>query len=79
MIHSLKIVAATLLSLSFAEILSPVQFDSADYKSRGNLTVASSTNTYAQAVNYGKTHPTRDGESWSGWYHIVFLNFSQLV
>lgn len=28
---------------------------------------SSNTNTYAQAVNYGKTHPTRDGESWSGW------------
>ena len=27
----------------------------------------SSTNTYAEAVKYGQTHPTRDGESWSGW------------
>ena len=27
----------------------------------------SSTNTYAEAVKYGQSHPTRDGESWSGW------------
>jgi hypothetical protein len=32
-----------------------------------NRTSTSSTNTYAQAINYGETHPTRDGESWSGW------------
>ncbi len=25
------------------------------------------TNTYAEAVYYGQTHPTRDGESWNGW------------
>jgi hypothetical protein len=31
------------------------------------LNTTSSTNTYAQAVNYGQTHPTRDGGSWSGW------------
>lgn len=28
---------------------------------------SSSTNTYAQAIDYGKTHPTRGGESWNGW------------
>lgn len=25
------------------------------------------TNTYAQAIDYGRTHPTRDGGTWSGW------------
>ena len=25
------------------------------------------TNTYAQAITYAKTHPTRDGGSWNGW------------
>ena len=29
--------------------------------------LSSSTNTYSQAYNYGQTHPTRDGGSWSGW------------
>ena len=33
----------------------------------GAVTSSSYTNTYAEAVNYAKTHPTRDGESWSGW------------
>lgn len=25
------------------------------------------TNTYSEAIYYGQTHPTRDGESWNGW------------
>ncbi len=37
------------------------------------LNTTSSTNTYAQAVNYGQTHPTRDGRSWSGWYKIYYI------
>lgn len=32
-----------------------------------NLNTTSGTNTYAQAINYGQTHPTRDGGSWSQW------------
>ncbi len=45
------------------------QFDEKDlvFRNSTGLSVQSSTNTYAQAVNYGKTHPTRDGGSWSGW------------
>ena len=33
-------------------------------KSKQQLNSTSSTNTYAEAYNYGQTHPTRDGESW---------------
>lgn len=25
------------------------------------------TNTYAAAINYGRTHPTRDGGTWANW------------
>ena len=47
-----------------------VQIDKSDYifvQNAANLTTSTSTNTYAEAYNYGLTHPTRDGESWSGW------------
>jgi hypothetical protein len=43
------------------------QFDEQDKVYRSGVNVTSSTNTYAQAINYGQTHPTRDGGSWSGW------------
>ncbi len=50
-------------------VASAVNFDEDDfvYKIRNNVTSGATTNTYAQAINYGKTHPTRDGASWSGW------------
>jgi hypothetical protein len=38
-----------------------------DLKERLATNLTGGTNTYAQAVNYGQTHPTRDGGSWSGW------------
>ena len=47
-----------------------IHFDNADILSRNcsdGATTSTTTNSYAQAVNYGKTHPTRDGGSWSGW------------
>jgi hypothetical protein len=28
---------------------------------------AHATNTYAEAIAYAKSHPTRDGSSWKGW------------
>lgn len=43
------------------------KFQDEDRKNASNLNSTASTNSYAQAVNYGETHPTRDGESWSGW------------
>lgn len=47
-------------------ILSAKQIDELDRKYFLGLNT-SSTNTYAQAINYGQTHPNRDGGSWSGW------------
>jgi hypothetical protein len=45
-----------------------------DYKFvKENRLNYTSTNSYAQAINYGQTHPTRDGESWSGWYGMIAL------
>jgi len=45
--------------------------DEADFnflKESGGLnSTLTGTNTYAGAINYGKTHPTRDGGSWNGW------------
>jgi hypothetical protein len=46
--------------------------DAADYAyfkniSDNSFSIASSTNTYNQAIYYGQTHPTRDGGSWNGW------------
>lgn len=47
---------------------SAIQFNETDIFSRKyGVDVTATTNTYAQAINYGKTHPTRDGGSWSGW------------
>jgi hypothetical protein len=50
------------------------QFDEKDifYRNSSDTVVKKNnlkytTNTYAQAIEYGQTHPTRDGESWSGW------------
>ena len=40
------------------------------------------TNSYAAAINYGRTHPTRDGGTWKNWYicfgnneHLAGMNF----
>jgi hypothetical protein len=56
-------------SLSILLVISAVQFDQDDlrYQSNATMKVKGSTNTYAEAINYGQTHPTRDGGSWSGW------------
>ena len=49
--------------------------DSSDHKyaETHRLNGTSGTNTYAQAINYGQTHPKRDGGSWSGWYYALNL------
>lgn len=54
---------------TIVSLVSAAQFDDADRKYYASLnnTAKGSTNTYAQAINYGQTHSTRDGESWSGW------------
>jgi hypothetical protein len=57
-------VIAVALALHYS--VTALHFDNADILSRNGsdgATLATTTNTYAQAVNYGKTHPTRDGGS----------------
>jgi hypothetical protein len=54
------------LSLKYA---SSINFDESDIKNNAFLNATSSTNTYSEAYNYGKTHPTRDGGSWNGWFN----------
>ena len=65
--HKLRICIAAIYGvLSFS-----VQFDNVDFeyaKVRSLNVTTGATNSYAQAYNYGKTHPTRDGGSWNGWY-----------
>lgn len=48
----------------WAHCVSGLSIDENDFKYTLNTT---GTNTYAGAINYGRTHPTRDGGSWSGW------------
>lgn len=62
------LIGFTTLLLTFSSVFS-VQFDQDDIAYGHNVSVKGkySTNTYSEAINYGKTHPTRDGSSWSGW------------
>lgn len=61
---------ASLIAI-WAHCTSSLSIDQSDFKYTLNTT---GTNTYAGAVNYGKTHPTRDGGSWSGWYNLLCFN-----
>ena len=72
------VVMSTILALRYS--VTAIHFDDADFLWRNSTdgAVATSTNTYAQAVNYGKTHPTRDGGSWSGWWDN-FSKFPELL
>jgi len=56
------------------------QFDETDskYNSLINLNGTATTNTYAQAINYGKTHPNRDGGSWNGWCAALMFRAGNL-
>ena len=36
-------------------------------ESGGLNSTLTGTNTYAGAINYARTHPTRDGGTWAGW------------
>ena len=63
----------SLVALCF-QVVSSVDIpgvDEADFtffkEADGLNSTLTGTNTYAGAVNYGKTHPTRDGGSWNGW------------
>lgn len=57
------------LLVAYVQFASAISIDSADYKFTAGLnTTVKGTNSYAQATEYGRTHPTRDGGSWSGWY-----------
>jgi hypothetical protein len=52
-------------SLHVALSVDQINVDESDFR---YVNLTSDTNTYAQAINYGQTHPTRDGGSWSGWF-----------
>ena len=55
----LNLATTLILAVLFGAILcEAVEFSS---------TLGSSTNTYAEAIEYAKAHPTCEGESWSGW------------
>jgi hypothetical protein len=64
------------LVAAYVQIAQSLNIDQSDFnfvkENRLNYT---STNSYAQAINYGQTHPTRDGGSWSGWFVILDLQF----
>lgn len=57
----LVIVCLALLSPIFAKS------DKSDVEYAKLNSTTKGTNTYSQAIYYGQTHPTRDGESWNGW------------
>eukprot|EP01032_Pedospumella_encystans_P030563 gene30563-34497_t len=64
MIHNVLFAAVL---VAYLQVASAISIDSADYKHNLGLNTTGGTNTYAQATQYGRTHPTRDGGSWSGW------------
>lgn len=65
------IVSAVALWLQVVSSVDIAGVDEADFiflKENGGFNSSlTGTNTYAAAVNYGRTHPTRDGGSWNGW------------
>ena len=58
------LVVGTIISAESSDGVSSGNVDSSDLVF---LNASASTNTYAQAVNYCKTNPKRDGGSWNGW------------
>jgi flagellar basal body P-ring protein FlgI len=66
----MNILLSVALLLTGASAGLSLSIDQSDYKwvqQVNNALNLTGTNTYAQAINYGRTHPTRDGGSWSGW------------
>jgi hypothetical protein len=63
MIHNTVFAALMVVCL---QVASSISIDASDYKFNGGLNTTA-TNSYAAAINYGRTHPNRDGGSWSGW------------
>lgn len=63
-----KMPLTVLALVLYVACVSAINFDASDvnYGRKLNSTTGA-TNTYAAAINYGRTHPTRDGGSWSGW------------
>jgi hypothetical protein len=61
-------IAVLLVSFSAEQ----VNIDDSDYSFVKSLNLTGA-NTYAAAVNYGKTHPNRDGGSWNGWCVLLYL------
>jgi hypothetical protein len=61
------------LFVCFFAWMAPAVFadtDSSDLKyiEQNSLNGTAATNSFAQALNYCKTHPTRDGGTWNQWY-----------
>ena len=69
-----------LLCYSFITLAAAINFDENDiaFTKSSNRTATGATNTYAQAVSYGQTHPTRDGGSWNGWCASFVFRASNL-
>jgi len=77
MMNHFALLAACLVvfaQLSAAAIVDAKEFsrkvnvDASDFKFTANLrSNLTSTNSYAEAIEYGRNNPTRDGGSWAGW------------
>uniref|UniRef100_A0A7S3HHS8 Uncharacterized protein n=1 Tax=Spumella elongata TaxID=89044 RepID=A0A7S3HHS8_9STRA len=53
--------------------------DFAFVKESGGLnSTLTGTNTYAGAINYARTHPTRDGGTWAGWCASLMVRAGNL-
>ncbi len=53
--------------ISFLNVSANSDASDLTYSKEMYLNETASTNTYAQAINYGKSNPKRDGGSWNGW------------
>eukprot|EP01032_Pedospumella_encystans_P025916 gene25916-29276_t len=47
-------------------------------ESGGLNSTLTGTNTYAGAINYARTHPTRDGGTWAGWCASLMVRAGNL-
>jgi hypothetical protein len=64
-VHQTKPSASASAAVPASASVDQINVDESDFR---YVNLTSGTNTYAQAINYGQTHPTRDGGSWSGWF-----------
>jgi len=76
----LSVAAVWTQSVSSLEIPGVDDADFQFVKESGGLnSTLAGTNTYAGAINYGRTHPTRDGGTWANWLALVHLLLFMLV